>query len=179
MLWLSRLSHLSHLSHWVSTIILGITQWLGYKENLNVLDRVPMSTEGKLSRIQRGWCWHWRHGHCTRYGAHVWNLDFPPQSMHYSNKKNLPAGNMKKCPNLSLKDVIRIYILLPLFTEKVAVLFSSSTFLKMSLRSTIFLGDLFGPLTWCSRALRFAHLSCTLTIFKSEVWRTKGPPRKW
>ena len=111
-----------------------------------------MSTEGKLSRIQRGWCWHWRHGHCTRYGAHVWNLDFPPQSMHYSNKKNLPAGNMKKCPNLSLKDVIRIYILLPLFTEKVAVLFSSSTFLKMSLRSTIFLGDLFGPLTWCSRA---------------------------
>ena len=67
--------------------------------------------------------------------------------MHYSNKKNLPAGNMKKCPNLSLKDVIRIYILLPLFTEKVAVLFSSSTFLKMSLRSTIFLGDLFGPLT--------------------------------
>ena len=32
------------------------TQCLGYKENLTVLDRVPMSTEGKLSGIQRGWC---------------------------------------------------------------------------------------------------------------------------
>ena len=31
------------------------TQLLGYKENPTVLDRVPMSTEGKLSRIQRGW----------------------------------------------------------------------------------------------------------------------------
>ena len=30
------------------------TQLLGYKENPTVLDRVPMSTEGKLSRIQRG-----------------------------------------------------------------------------------------------------------------------------
>ena len=89
------------------------TQWLGYKENPTVLDRVPMSTEGKLSRIQRGWFWHWRHGHCTRYGAQV------------------------------------------------VVLFASSAFLKMSLRSTIFRGDFFGPFTWCSRALRFAHLSCT------------------
>ena len=31
------------------------TQLLGYKENPTVLDRVPMSTEGKLSRIQWGW----------------------------------------------------------------------------------------------------------------------------
>ena len=53
-----------------------ITHWLGYKENRIVLDRVPMSTEGKVSRIQRSWCWHLRHGHCTRYGAHVRNLDF-------------------------------------------------------------------------------------------------------
>ena len=58
-------------------------------------------------------CWHLRHGHCTRYGAQV------------------------------------------------VVLFASSAFLKMSLRSTIFRGDFFGPFTWCSRALRFAHLSCT------------------
>ena len=85
------------------------------KENPTVLDRVPMSTEGKLSRIQRGWFWHWRHRHCTRYGAQV------------------------------------------------VVLFASSAFLKMSLRTTIFLGDFFGPLTWCSRVLRFAHLSCTST----------------
>ena len=38
------------------------TQWHGYKENPTVLDRVPMSTEGKLSRIQWGWFWHDGHG---------------------------------------------------------------------------------------------------------------------
>ena len=34
---------------------IAATQLLGYKENPTVLDRVPMSTEGKLSRIQQGW----------------------------------------------------------------------------------------------------------------------------
>ena len=64
--------------------------------------------------------------------------------------KSLCAGNMNNCRNLFLKDgqpQKNIYILLFLFTEKVVVLFASSAFLKMSLRTTIFLGDFFGPLT--------------------------------
>ena len=80
--------------------------------------------------------------------------------------KSLCAGNMNNFRNLFLKDgqpQKNIYILLFLFTEKVVVLFASSAFLKMSLRTTIFLGDFFGPLTWCSRVLRFSHLSCTST----------------
>ena len=55
------------------------THWIGYKQNLTVLDRVPMSREGKLSGIQQSWCWHLKHVHCTRCGAHVYNLDFLPQ----------------------------------------------------------------------------------------------------
>ena len=47
-------SHLIHLFFQHLIPIVG-TQLLGYKENPTVLDRVPMSTEGKLSRIQRGW----------------------------------------------------------------------------------------------------------------------------
>ena len=39
----------------LKSVRLHSTQLLGYKENPTVLDRVPMSTEGKLSRIQRGW----------------------------------------------------------------------------------------------------------------------------
>ena len=45
---------------WLS--LAAYTQWHGYKENPNVLNRVPMSTEGKLSRIQWGWFWHDGHG---------------------------------------------------------------------------------------------------------------------
>ena len=39
----------------------------------------------------------WRHGHCTRYGAHVWNMNFPPELMHFSNIKSLCAGSMNDC----------------------------------------------------------------------------------
>ena len=81
--------------------IANLTHWLGYKENLTVWDRVPMSRVGKVSRIQRSWCWHLRHGHCTRYGAHVRNLDFWPLSCTTQIlKKVLCVIKMNICWNL-------------------------------------------------------------------------------